>query len=471
MRPIETVLFLISSPLLAQSTSPTPPPGRGVIEQATMTTLPRGGEDVPASAFVGTWSLSDEQNDVFDVVLDADGSARSNWAKGTHGAEGEGGRWSLYGHGIRIDYDDGWIDMIRFGPVGFEQVSYSPETPLAGPWSNHGKAVRLEVPLAEWVGVYGLTNVTDGKPFAIALQSDGQSFKTINEDKRGLWSIRGEVAEIRWADGWHDEIRRSADGSLEQRSWKPGQPRSEPPIVTPGATRLRREALPGTDAMTNRSRASLQVDPSTFAGTWNLSDEHNHGFNVVLFPGGAARSTWSEGPHGSRGEGGRWRPYGNGVRIDYDSGWIDLLRFGARGFDELAFSPTTPIAGPASSLSLAARTSKELEPFVGVFELRAEATGKPFCIALQSDGLAFKNIPGEPPKGTWTIEDGVAVVSWSNGWVDEIHLEPDGRVSQRTWHPGLPRATNPPSATAGGRRLRDGIPGPLRPAAPTPPPG
>ena len=39
--------------------APVPAPSRGVIEPAMLTTMPRGGEDVRASIFVGTWSLTD----------------------------------------------------------------------------------------------------------------------------------------------------------------------------------------------------------------------------------------------------------------------------------------------------------------------------------------------------------------------------------------------------------------------------
>ena len=228
-------LSLLSS--LSLSLADTPASAEGALEQTGVKPPAHVREELQARSFVGTWSLSDEKNDVFDVVLHEDGSARSNWAKGSHGAEGEGGRWRLYGQGVRIDYDDGWVDIIRMAPTGFEQLSYSPDTPLTGPWSNHGKAVRLGAPLVEWVGVYQLTRVGNGKPYAVALQSDGQAFKAIDEDTRGLWSQQGDSVRIHWVDGWYDEIHRATDGSLEQRSWEPGQSRSGPPGAKSGATR------------------------------------------------------------------------------------------------------------------------------------------------------------------------------------------------------------------------------------------
>ncbi|MBM4226829.1 MAG: hypothetical protein FJ164_03620 [Gammaproteobacteria bacterium] len=235
MRSMLILLSLLSSQTLFAEGPHSGPAGQnGPVEQAGNSAR----TELKPEAFIGTWSLSDEQNDVFDVVLGADGSARSNWVKGARGAEGEGGRWKLYGQGVRIDYDDGWTDIIRVAATGFQQVSYSPETPLTGPWSNHGKAVRLEGPSAEWVGVYHMNSATKGKAFSVALQSDGQAFKTIGEDRRGLWSLMEGALQIHWIDGWYDELHRSANGRLEQRSWKPGQARSETPSASAEATRL-----------------------------------------------------------------------------------------------------------------------------------------------------------------------------------------------------------------------------------------
>ncbi len=466
--PTTLLLALLTASAAAQDPAglASPPASRGVIAEAALTTMPRGGEDVRAAMFLGTWALTDEQNDLFNITLFEGGAARSNWVKGSRGAEGESGRWSLFGNGVRIDYDDGWIDVVRLGAQGFEQASYSPETSISGPWTNGGKAVRVEGDLAEFTGVFRLVNVDDGKPFAVSLQSNGQAFKTINDEKRGLWRIRDGAAEIEWLNGWVDVIRR-VEGGFEKLAWHPGQPRSEVPAASRDVVRMQDAPLQGSrDA--SRSRAAMQIDPSAFTGVWALTDGQNNTFDVVLFPGGAARSTWSKGPEGSRGEWGRWKPYGNGVRVDYENGWIDLIRYAALGFEEVAFSPNTPFAGPPSATGKATRIDEDLARFIGVFELRMEQNNQPFCVAIQSDGLAFKNIEGAPPQGTWTIDGDSALIRWSDGWIDEFTPLPNGLVAQKTWHPGI-TMQDPPSAERTGRRLRDGVPGPLRPAAPPPP--
>jgi len=78
-----------------------------------------------------------------------------------------------------------------------------------------------------------------------------------------------------------------------------------------------------------------------YAGVWALVDNANNLFNVRLRPNGGAISTaGSEGaPLAGSGplrsaqlsEQGRWRPWGNGVRIDYADGWTDALLMGPSG--------------------------------------------------------------------------------------------------------------------------------------------
>ncbi len=457
---------------LASAQDPAPPPRGGVLEAAALVTTPRGGEDVPDSMFVGVWALTDAENDLFNVRLLPGGDARSNWVKSDAGAEGESGRWSRFGSGARIDYDDGWIDVIRICEQGFEKVSYAPGTPISGPWTSGGKAIRVEGEAAPFVGVFALLD-HEGEPFAVSLQSNGLAFKTIDEDHRGVWSIEDGAASIRWTDGWNNVIRPTPDGGFEQLSWAPGVARTEPPHVDRGIERLGRAGLSGS-GLAGRvpeipERTGGRVDRSAFVGTWTLTDMANDTFNVVLFPGGAARSTWSKGPEGAKGEWGRWRVYGNGARIDYTNGWIDVVRFAEQGFEQISYTPETPITGPWSTCGRARKVEARLEPYVGVFELRLEEDNSPFHVAVQSNGLAFKRIANEPPAGTWSLEKGRAIIRWSDGWIDEFTPLENGRVAQRTWMPGM-SMSEAPAAERVGRRLKDGPPGPVRPAGSPPPP-
>jgi hypothetical protein len=222
------------------------------------------------------------------------------------------------------------------------------------------------------------------------------------------------------------------------------------------------EPRPAMAAVPGLPRAGEEVPVATFEGVWTLTDAVNHAFDVVLFPGGAARSNWSKGPAGARGEWGRWRPYGSGVRIDYDNGWIDLIRIGTDGFEQVSYSPDRPLAGAPSASGRAVRTPAEIATLVGVFELRMEQDGSPFCVAVQSSGLAYKTLPGLP-MGTWTLDGGAAVIRWADGWTDAFRPLEGGRVEQRTWKPGR-SVLDPPDAVGSARRLRDELPAALTPA-------
>jgi hypothetical protein len=213
--------------------------------------------------------------------------------------------------------------------------------------------------------------------------------------------------------------------------------------------------------LTGLPRAGEEVLASAFEGVWTLGDAMNHAFDVVLFPGGAARSNWSKGPEGARGEWGRWRIWGNGVRIDYDNGWLDVIRYGPAGFEQVSYSPDTTLSGPPSMTGKAVRAPQEIAPLLGVFELRKEQDHTAFFVSVLSSGLAYKTLEGLS-MGTWTLEEGAAVIRWADGWVDAFRPIEGGRVSQRSWRPGSSHE-GAPDAERTGRRLRDGVVGPLRP--------
>ena len=157
--------------------------------------VPASDRSAPASgAFAaaevpGTWSLTDDENVTFDVVLSAEGTAVSNWSKGPQGAQGEEGRWSLKDGCIEIDYTDGWHDAIIRDHRGWlVKQSYAPGASRSGPPTNHGQAVRTPEVLARWVGLYETqSQESAGKQtFRIAIQSSHVAWKTIGTPKMGM---------------------------------------------------------------------------------------------------------------------------------------------------------------------------------------------------------------------------------------------------------------------------------------------
>ena len=87
--------------------------------------LADGGQQRQAETdrLVGTWSLTDNNNVLFNLVLNADGTSLTVIGQ-RHPQEGtpqrlhrdqlvEQGRWSRWGNGIRSDYPSGWSTPFR----------------------------------------------------------------------------------------------------------------------------------------------------------------------------------------------------------------------------------------------------------------------------------------------------------------------------------------------------------------------
>jgi hypothetical protein len=117
-----------------------------------------------------------------------------------------------------------------------------------------------------------------------------------------------------------------------------------PPLVRPsGCTRA---AVDQGLAQALKSPAApvasaAEPDPRHLFGTWALSDCRNRLFNLLVRPDGTAVAVLG-GPGIRTGLGdplsadalmelGRWRPWGNGLRVDYGNGWTDSILVGPGG--------------------------------------------------------------------------------------------------------------------------------------------
>ena len=61
---------------------------------------------------IGTWALSDNLNNGFNLVLTAGGSAFSTWSRADPAKPGETGSWRIEGDRIVVDLGSGWRDEI-----------------------------------------------------------------------------------------------------------------------------------------------------------------------------------------------------------------------------------------------------------------------------------------------------------------------------------------------------------------------
>lgn len=208
---------------------------------------PALGSPVTAGAIlrteaVGTWSLTDSENQLFNVMLQPDGAAVSTWWKGDDGAKGERGRWMIENGVLIVRWTDGWIDAVRRGHSGYEKYSYGPGVPANSTPTSFGQAVKVEGPAERYTGVWTLPGALAGSRYElfVALRSDGSAMKSIDEVRVGTWQLDGDNCRIVWADGWSGVIEPTEDGSFFAKSWKPGTPADAMPTGSGPATRIER---------------------------------------------------------------------------------------------------------------------------------------------------------------------------------------------------------------------------------------
>jgi hypothetical protein len=211
-----------------------------------------------------------------------------------------------------------------------------------------------------------------------------------------------------------------------------------------------------------RPDAELQQQDQRYVGVWALVDNANNLFNVRLRPDGRATSTaGSEGTPlaGSGalrttqlGEQGRWRPWGNGVRIDYADGWTDALLMGPSGPLQWSWQPGGDRLQPPANHGKAVRLDGPGAVAVGIYSLLpAQPELKAYTASLLSNGLAFNTID-QRSGGVWRLEAGRVVIDWISGWRTSFALQEQGILSVSHWQPGADRAAAP-TAVRSGRRL------------------
>ena len=195
--------------------------------------------EADAGRYVGSWALTDSANNLFNVILHADGSAGSTI--GTLHAPMAGarlldgnqlrqiGRWRAWGNGVRVDYGDGWTDWLYMGPAGLSHASWAPGSDRGALPSNSGPAVRLTGRIAEVVGVYSFSPAQkELKPYTATLMSNGLAFNDIDERSGGIWSLSGNTVLIEWVSGWRTTMSLDPATPLQLRHWAPGEDRRGP---------------------------------------------------------------------------------------------------------------------------------------------------------------------------------------------------------------------------------------------------
>jgi hypothetical protein len=174
---------------------------------------------------IGTWALSDNLNNSFNLVLTPGGSAYSTWGRADPARPGEIGSWRIEGGRVIVDLTSGWRDEIipaanSFAAKAaddpeapfiasdrFVQESWAPGADRAGPPSNGGRAVKLKGPWVSWVGLW----VEAGSSRTWSMQSDNLVFGGEGNPAMGLWHIHTQSVIVQWADARRSELRVKGD--------------------------------------------------------------------------------------------------------------------------------------------------------------------------------------------------------------------------------------------------------------------
>lgn len=204
-----------------------------------------GGHFPPMSReeVVGTWSLTDSENELFNVLISADGSAINTWWKGEDGAKGERGRWELVNGALDLRFSSGWRDVISRSKIGYRKIAYapglSPGSRTSNEPANDGQAMKVVGDDLQFVGVWIIPGALAGPKYElyVALRSDGMAMKSVDAINQGTWQIESGIAHLYWADGWHTTLEMVDAVDYFSKSWKPGVAITEMPT---GAAPVRR---------------------------------------------------------------------------------------------------------------------------------------------------------------------------------------------------------------------------------------
>lgn len=93
---------------------------------------------------------------------------------------------------------------------------------------NTGAGMAAAVPgRARFMGDWTVGDGAGGT-FTITLKPDGSAHKTIGSSSDGTWTVVNGEAQIAWADGWHDAIRK-AGSRYQKAAYSPGHSFSDKP--------------------------------------------------------------------------------------------------------------------------------------------------------------------------------------------------------------------------------------------------
>ena len=129
------------------------------------------------------------------------------------------------GHQKTFTVQDGSRMEFRGGNLLLTQAGKQESFPVADIVRIDFNTVAINgpaVPRNFFVGKWEFGEGVGTRTFAVTLQADGKARKSIGSE-HGTWVLVGNEARISWDDGWHDVIRKVANG-YEKSAYEPGKP-------------------------------------------------------------------------------------------------------------------------------------------------------------------------------------------------------------------------------------------------------
>lgn len=184
--------------------------------------------------YEGYWATLGSDQDVFNIEVNKDGTALTNYFKNPAGAKGERGTWEAKDDGILLTYDSGWRDWIlpKRSRGTFEKRGYEPGTTLEEIPSNIVAAFQLSGKGTEFVGIWKL----GGQDDYLALISDGTAARTTDGGKTvtGSWKVNKTGLIVEWEDKSILNFARAGRGKYQTTETKDGKPQVLPAVRQTG---------------------------------------------------------------------------------------------------------------------------------------------------------------------------------------------------------------------------------------------
>lgn len=170
----------------------------------------------------GTWIVTDEANNTFNIILRDDGTAISSWSRGVAGAYGDRGRWRYAHEGIIVMYESGWMTLLAELQNGFLiKQSYRAGRLINQVPSDFSMLIPLVGAARRYVGIFRCTASDTKEPYYMALISSGLAIKTLGKEYAGTWHLADGKAVIQWSNGWTDVLDYNG-GVYQQSAFSPG---------------------------------------------------------------------------------------------------------------------------------------------------------------------------------------------------------------------------------------------------------